>query len=135
MLQYWSGLSLAGKLDSRMNEMAARAGDLSIVDLIGNTPLLRLRRIVPANPRVELYDAEPERYFYPDQYNNPANWQAHYIGTGPEIWRQTRGRITHFVAGLGTSGTFMGTGRFLRAMAPHVNLVAMQPDSPFHGLE
>ena len=220
-----------------MNDQAARAGDLSIVDLIGNTPLLRLRSIVPENPAVEvyakaewynpggsvkdrpalnmilegersgrltpqktildatsgntgiayamigaacgyrvrlclplnaneerkrllrafgadlvltdpressdgailkareLYQADPDRYFYPDQYNNPANWQAHYNSTAPEIWRQTRGRITHFVAGLGTSGTFTGTGRFFRATAPYVRLVSMQPDSPFHGLE
>jgi S-sulfo-L-cysteine synthase (O-acetyl-L-serine-dependent) len=220
-----------------MTDLAARAGDLSVVDLIGNTPLLRLRTIVPGNPQVEvyakaewynpggsvkdrpalnmvlegersgrltpgktildatsgntgiayamigaacgyrvklclplnaneerkrllrafgaelvltdpressdgailkareLYKADPDRYFYPDQYSNPANWQAHYTSTGPEIWRQTRGRITHFVAGLGTSGTFMGTGRFLRATAPHVRLISMQPDSPFHGLE
>lgn len=224
-------------MQRRMNEHAARAGDLSIVDLIGNTPLLRLRRIVPDNPRVEvyakaewynpggsvkdrpalnmilqgersgrltpektildatsgntgiayamigaacgyrvklclplnaneerkrllrafgaelvltdpressdgaiikareLYEEEPDRYFYSDQYNNPANWQAHYNSTGPEIWRQTRSRITHFVAGLGTSGTFIGTGRFLRATAPHVRLISMQPDSSFHGLE
>ena len=213
------------------------ARDLSIVELIGNTPLLRLSRIVPHNPRVEvyakaewynpggsvkdrpafnmimegersgkltpdktildatsgntgiayamigaacgyrvtlclplnaneerkrllrafgaelvltdprlssdgaiikareLYAADPDKYFYPDQYNNPANWQAHYNSTGPEIWRQTGGRVTHFVAGLGTSGTFMGTGRYLREVAPHVKLISMQPDSPFHGLE
>ena len=68
----------------------------------------------------ELYAAEPDKYFYPDQYNNPANWQAHYETTGPEIWKQTGGRITHFVAGLGTSGTFMGTGRRLaRAKSRH----------------
>ncbi len=83
----------------------------------------------------ELYQQDPAKYFYPDQYNNPANWKAHYQSTGPEIWRQTHGRITHFVAGLGTSGTFMGTGRFLREVAPHVQLISMQPDSPFHGLE
>src|SRR5215831_10178077 len=83
----------------------------------------------------ELYAAEPDKYFYPNQYDNPANWQAHYSTTGPEIWRQTRERITHFVAGLGTSGTFMGVGRFLRTVAPHVKLYSMQPDSPFHGLE
>jgi cysteine synthase B len=83
----------------------------------------------------ELYQQDPDKYFYPDQYNNPANWKAHYQSTGPEIWRQTHGRITHFVAGLGTSGTFMGTGRFLREVAPHVQLISMQPDSPFHGLE
>jgi S-sulfo-L-cysteine synthase (O-acetyl-L-serine-dependent) len=214
-----------------------RARDLSIVDLIGNTPLLRMSRIVPQNKRVEvyakaewynpggsvkdrpafnmilegersgkltpdkvildatsgntgiayamigaacgyrvtlclplnaneerkrllrafgaelvltdprqssdgailkareLYAADPDKYFYPDQYNNPANWGAHYASTGPEIWRQTGGRITHFVAGLGTSGTFMGTGRYLRDTASHIKLISMQPDSPFHGLE
>lgn len=214
-----------------------KAVDTGIVDLIGNTPLLRLRNVVPANPRVDVYakaewynpggsvkdraawsmiqdgertgrlypgkvilDAtsgntgiayamigaacgyrvtlclprnaneerkrllrvygaelvltdprmssdgailkarelhaqDPERYFYPDQYNNPANWRAHYDTTGPEILSQTDGRITHFVAGLGTSGTFMGVGRFLCARAPHVTLVSFQPDSPFHGLE
>ena len=218
-------------------ERPARAGALSVVDLIGNTPLIRLRKIVPQNPRVEvyakaewynpggsvkdrpalnmvldgersgrltpdkilldatsgntgiaysmigaacgyrvalclpmnaneerkrllrafgaeliltdprqssdgailkareLYAADPDKYFYSDQYSNPANWQAHYRSTGPEIWRQTYERVTHFVAGLGTSGTFMGTGRYLRDTAPHVKLVSMQPDSPFHGLE
>jgi cysteine synthase B len=83
----------------------------------------------------ELAAAEPDTYFYPDQYNNPANWQAHYQTTGPEIWAQTQGRITHFVAGLGTSGTFMGTSRFLRDRNPAIRLISMQPDSPFHGLE
>jgi cysteine synthase B len=83
----------------------------------------------------EIYAEYPGRYFYPDQYNNPANWLAHYQSTGPEIWRQTEGRITAFVAGLGTSGTFTGVGRFLRERAPHVKLVSHQPDSPFHGLE
>ncbi len=83
----------------------------------------------------ELYAAEPEKYFYPDQYNNPANWLAHYQTTGPEIWRQTGGRITHFVAGLGTSGTFMGTGRRLREYNPDIRLISFQPDGPFHGLE
>lgn len=224
-------------MQAEMTSTHPHASDLSIVDLIGNTPLLRLRRIVPRNPRVEvyakaewynpggsvkdrpalnmimegersgrltpnkilldatsgntgiayamigaacgyrvalclplnaneerkrllrafgaeliltdprqssdgailkareLYAANPDTYFYPDQYNNNANWQAHYNSTGPEIWRQTKGRITHFVAGLGTSGTFMGTGRFLRHTAPHVRLISMQPDSPFHGLE
>src|SRR5438105_6549739 len=215
----------------------SRADDLSVVDLIGNTPLLRLRRIVPRNPRVEvyakaewynpggsvkdrpalnmildgersrrltpdrvildarsgntgiayamigaacgyrvalclplnaneerkrllrafgaeliltdprlssdgailkareLYAADPDKYFYPDQYNNEANWRAHYQTTGQEIWEQTQGRITHFVAGLGTSGTFMGTGRRLREYNPDIRLISFQPDSPFHGLE
>jgi cysteine synthase B len=79
--------------------------------------------------------AEPERYYYANQYNNPANWQAHYYTTGPEIISQTEGAVTHFVAGLGTSGTFMGTGRALKAYNPDIRLVAFQPDSAFHGLE
>jgi len=83
----------------------------------------------------EIVAADPEKYFYPDQYNNPANWRAHYETTGVEIFEQTGGRVTHFVAGLGTSGTFVGTGRRLRELNPEVKLVSMQPDSPFHGLE
>ena len=83
----------------------------------------------------ELYAADPDRYFYPDQYSNNANWQAHYKTTAPEIWRQTNGRVTHFVAGLGTSGTFMGTGRRLRELNPSIRLISFQPDAPFHGLE
>jgi S-sulfo-L-cysteine synthase (O-acetyl-L-serine-dependent) len=83
----------------------------------------------------KLYAENPELYFYPDQYGNPANWQAHYETTGMELYRQTRQRITHFVAGLGTSGTFVGTGRRLRELNPHIRLISMQPDSPMHGLE
>jgi cysteine synthase B len=83
----------------------------------------------------ELVAREPETHFYPDQYSNDANWRAHFESTGPEIIEQTGGRITHFVAGLGTSGTFMGTGRALRAFNPAVKLISFQPDSPFHGLE
>jgi cysteine synthase B len=82
-----------------------------------------------------LYAADPDAYFYPDQYNNPSNWRAHYETTGPEIIEQTGGRITHFVAGLGTTGTFVGVGRRLREWNPRVQLVSMQPDGPFHGLE
>jgi S-sulfo-L-cysteine synthase (O-acetyl-L-serine-dependent) len=82
-----------------------------------------------------IYAADPDRYFYADQYSNPANWQAHYRTTGPEIWAQTGGLITHFVAGLGTSGTLMGTGRRLKGLNPAVELIAVQPDSPLHGLE
>jgi cysteine synthase B len=77
----------------------------------------------------------PERYFYADQYRNPANPLAHYHGTGPEVWGQTEGRVTHFVAGLGTSGTLMGTGRYLRERNPRVRLLAVQPDEALHGLE
>lgn len=82
-----------------------------------------------------LYAENPDLYFYPDQYNNPANWQAHYHTTALEIWEQTGGRITHFVVGLGTSGTFMGTGRRLRELNPEIKIISFQPDSPFHGLE
>lgn len=78
---------------------------------------------------------QPERYFYANQYDNPANWQAHYFGTGPEIVGQTQGKVTHFVAGLGTSGTLIGVGRYLRQYHPAIQLIAVQPDSPFHGLE
>jgi cysteine synthase B len=78
---------------------------------------------------------EPERWFYPDQYSNPANWRAHYDTTGLEIWRQTEGRVTHFVAGLGTSGTFTGVSRRLRSLHSKVRLITVQPDSPFHGLD
>jgi cysteine synthase B len=77
----------------------------------------------------------PDRYFYPDQYSNDANWRAHFDTTGPEVIEQTSGRVTHFVAGLGTSGTFMGTGRALREFNPSIKLISFQPDSPFHGLE
>jgi cysteine synthase B len=81
------------------------------------------------------YAAAPELYFYPDQYNNPENWRAHYRTTGVEIWRQTGGSVTHFIAGLGTSGTFVGTGRRLKGYNPAIQLVSVQPDSPFNGLE
>ena len=83
----------------------------------------------------EMYKSDPERYFYPDQYNNDANWRAHYEGTAAEIWEQTEGRITHFVAGLGTSGTFVGTTRKLKELNPAIHAISMQPDSPLHGLE
>jgi len=79
--------------------------------------------------------AEPDKYFYPDQYSNEGNWRAHYDTTGPEIIEQTSGRLTHFVAGLGTSGTFVGTGRRLRQFNPAIRLISFQPSGPFHGLE
>lgn len=78
---------------------------------------------------------KPDLYFYANQYDNPANWRAHYETTGPEIFEQTEGRITHFVAGLGTSGTFMGTSRRLKELKPSVRCISFQPDSDFHGLE
>src|SRR5579863_2312847 len=83
----------------------------------------------------EVVVAEPEKYFYPDQYSNPANWQAHYRGTANEIWEQTGGRITHFVAALGTSGTFVGTTRRLRELNPAIRCISLQPDGPWNGLE
>ncbi len=83
----------------------------------------------------ELYAREPEKYFYADQYSNDANWQAHYHGTAEEIWQQTEGRITHFVAMLGTSGTFTGTARRLKELNPAIRCISLQPDSPFHGIE
>jgi cysteine synthase B len=86
----------------------------------------RVRQMVAANP---------ELYFYANQYDNPANWRAHYLTTGPEIFEQTEGRVTHFVAGLGTSGTFVGTARRLKELNPKIQCISFQPDSPFHGLE
>ena len=83
----------------------------------------------------EIVAEDPEKYFYPDQYGNDANWQAHYRTTANEIWEQTGGRITHFVCGLGTSGTFMGATRRLRELKPGIRCVSLQPDGPFHGLE
>ena len=82
-----------------------------------------------------IIDENPERYFKPDQYNNEANSLAHFETTGPEVWRQTAGQITHFVAGIGTSGTLMGTGRYLKSRNPDIKLVAVEPDDPMHGLE
>src|SRR5579859_8016891 len=78
---------------------------------------------------------QPDKYFYPDQYSNAANWQAHYRGTANEIWEQTAGRITHFVTGLGTSGTFVGTSRRLRELNPAIRCISLQPDGPWNGLE
>jgi len=83
----------------------------------------------------EIVAGDREKYFYPDQYSNAANWQAHYRTTANEIWEQTRGRITHFVAALGTSGTFVGTTRRLRELNPRIRCISLQPDSTFHGLE
>ena len=83
----------------------------------------------------KLFAEQPEKYFYADQYGNENNWKAHYHGTANEIWEQTEGRITHFVAGLGTSGTFVGTTRRLKELNPAIKCYSMQPDSPFNGLE
>src|SRR5579863_2730169 len=83
----------------------------------------------------EIYQSDREKYFYPDQYSNPANPGSHYATTAPEIWRQTQGRITHFGAGLGTSGTFVGTTRRLKELNPAIRCISLQPDASFHGLE
>jgi cysteine synthase B len=83
----------------------------------------------------KLVESDPGKYFYPDQYNNPANWKAHYETTANEIWRQTDGQITHFVAGMGTSGTFVGVTRRLKELNPSIQCISMQPNSPLHGLE
>ncbi|MDA2933144.1 cysteine synthase family protein [Acidobacteria bacterium AH-259-D05] len=83
----------------------------------------------------ELYENSPEKYFYPDQYSNDANWQAHYNSTAPEIYQGTHQEITHFVAGLGTAGTFVGASRRLKEMNPEITAISFMPDSPFHGLE
>jgi len=83
----------------------------------------------------EIFAGDPEKYFYPDQYNNDANWLAHYETTASEIWEQTAGRVTHFITGLGTSGTFVGVVRRLRELNPALQAFAVQPESPLHGLE
>jgi len=82
-----------------------------------------------------IFGSSPDRFFFPDQLNNPANWRAHYEGTANEIWRQSGGRVTHFLAGIGTAGTFVGTGRRLRELSAGVKLISVQPASPLHGLE
>ena len=83
----------------------------------------------------EMMEKTPEKYFYADQYSNPANWMAHYRSTGPEIYYQSGGQVTHFVAVMGTSGTMMGTGRYLKEKNPNIELIGGQPTKPFHGLE
>jgi len=83
----------------------------------------------------KLFESSPAEYFYADQYNNDANWRAHYESTGPEIWEQTEGRVTHFITGLGTSGTFMGTSRRLKEYGPNIQTISIEPGSPLHGIE
>src|SRR4051812_4434725 len=112
----------------RKRILKAYGAELRITDPMSGSDgaILEARRLVAE---------EPERWVYLDQYSNPENWRAHYRTTGPEIWEQTGGAITHFVTGLGTSGTFMGVGRFLREIKPDIRLISVEPDSPFHGLE
>ncbi len=114
--------------EERKRILRAYGAELVLTDPLAGTDgaIIEVRRIVAENP---------DAYFYLDQYNNPANWQSHYETTGVEIFEQTAGHITHFVAGLGTSGTFVGVSRRLRELKPEVRLISMQPDSPYHGLE
>jgi cysteine synthase B len=112
----------------RIAILTALGAELILTDpLEGSDGAIRTARKLAAE--------QPERYFYANQYDNPANWQAHYLTTGPEIACQTEGKVTHFVGGLGTSGTLTGVGRYLREYNPAIQVIAGQPDSPFHGLE
>lgn len=122
-------LTLPGNASpERVSILRALGAELILTDpLEGSDGAIRLARHLAAE--------QPERYYYANQYDNPANWQAHYLSTGPEIVQQTAGRVTHFVAGLGTSGTLTGAGRYLRQYNPAIQLIAVQPDSSFHGLE
>lgn len=112
----------------RIKILHALGAELILTDpLEGSDGAIRVAR--------ELARQEPDRYFYANQYDNPANWKAHYETTGPEILQQTGAEITHFIAGLGTTGTLIGVGRYLSDQNPEIQIIAMQPDSPFHGLE
>lgn len=112
----------------RMTILRALGAELITTDpLEGSDGAIRVARHLSAKC--------PERYYYANQYDNPANWQAHYLSTGPEIVQQTNGLVTHFIAGLGTTGTLTGVGRYLREYNSSVQIVAVQPDNPFHGLE
>ncbi len=122
-------LAVPGSLSARRREILEALGtELFFTDpLEGSDGAIREARL--------LSTAEPGRYHYVDQYNNPSNWRAHFETTGPEIWRQTKGAVTHLVAGLGTSGTFTGAGRRLKALKPSLRLISVEPDGPMHGLE
>lgn len=114
--------------DERKKILRACGADLVITDpLEGGDGAVR--------EAIRIHASDPDRFFYADQYNNPMNWRAHYETTGPEILEQTEGVVTHFVAGIGTSGTLVGTGRYLREHDPTIRVVAVQPDSPMNGLE
>jgi cysteine synthase B len=128
-LGYPVELVMPGNVSAERKKVVAAFGAKVIYSdpLEGSDGAIRLcRKILAENP---------DRYFKPDQYNNPANPLAHYETTGPEIWSQTEGRITHFIAAIGTSGTIMGTGRFLKEKNPAVQIVAAEPEDAFHGLE
>jgi S-sulfo-L-cysteine synthase (O-acetyl-L-serine-dependent) len=128
-LGYPVELVMPGNVSTERKRVVAAFGAKVIYSdpLEGSDGAIRLCRQVLAEA--------PERYFKPDQYNNPANALAHYETTGPEIWRQTEGRVTHFVAGIGTGGTIMGTGRYLKERDSGICVIAAEPDDAFHGLE
>jgi cysteine synthase B len=112
----------------RMAILRALGAELVLTDAMeGSDGAIRVARKMAAE--------RPDLYYYANQYDNPANWQAHYQTTAPEIVEQTRGTVTHFVAGLGTSGTLTGVSKYLREYNPGIEIIAVQPDSPFHGLE
>ncbi|MBI4082278.1 MAG: cysteine synthase family protein [Candidatus Lambdaproteobacteria bacterium] len=113
---------------SRVKILKAYGAELILTDptLSSDGAILKAR---------ELYRESPERYFYADQYSNENNWKAHFETTGPEIWAQSEARVTHFVATLGTAGTFVGASRYLKSRNPAIQVIEVQPDSPFHGLE
>ena len=118
----------ANASEERRGTRAAYGAQLIMTDpLEGTDGAIRKVRSLAAE--------RPDLYFYPDQYSNAANWRAHLETTGPEIWEQTDGRLTHFVAGLGTSGTFVGVTRFLREKNPSIRCISVEPDAPLHGLE
>jgi len=133
MMGSWLGHRVTLTIPKNVNEERKRVLRAYGVELIYTDPLegsdgaIRKAR--------ELYAEKPGEYFYADQYSNEANWRGHYETTGIEIWEQTHGAITHLVAGVGTGGTIMGTGRRLKQFNPQIKIIAVQPDSPFHGLE
>jgi cysteine synthase B len=128
-LGYRVALCVPGNISTeRRTILEAYGAELFLTDpLEGTDGAIRNARALAAE--------RPDVYFYPDQYSNPANWRAHFETTGPEIWEETGGRLTHFVAGVGTSGTFTGVTRFLRANDPSVRCISVEPDAPLHGLE
>jgi S-sulfo-L-cysteine synthase (O-acetyl-L-serine-dependent) len=128
-LGYPVELVMPGNVSTERKRVVAAFGAKAIFSdpLEGSDGAIRLCRTILA--------ADPGRYFKPDQYNNPANCEAHYETTGPEIWRQTEGQITHFVAAIGTGGTIMGTGRYLKEQSRAVRVIAAEPDDAFHGIE
>lgn len=128
-LQYKVRLVMPGNVSDERKRICRAYG----ADLIFSDPLEGSDGAIMEARRI--YENDRERYFKPDQYNNPANPLAHEESTGPEIWRDSDGKVTHFIASLGTSGTLVGTGRFLKKTNPNIQIIAAEPDSPFHGIE